>query len=271
MACDSGYSIGLNVKYDDFSLKKLLDVPSTGAHIIGNGEDFTTYTEQDPSGYISVTANTIAITDCPTRSAPDTYIYRDLNPNPISGDFIIDFEYYHPSGGYWYIYPVWCALTNDIDDIKGLYDGSKSFLYIATYINSAARNLFLAEGYNGIGYTTTPFSASVLKYYVTLSRLCNVGTNGTVYMDVYSDQQRTIKVNHQELALHANLSYRYLFGFNMYNTGLATTDCKVTATVTNLKVVAPKISNFNTRRWERMDKNFNYLDYSNYTYEVRRI
>jgi hypothetical protein len=195
-----------------------------------------------------------------------------MGVNFFSGDFIIEFEYQHVSGQDWYIYPVWCALTNDIDDIKGLYDGSKSFLYINTYISSPSLSLYLIETYNGTGYNTTAFSATInTNYYVTLSRLCNVGTNGTIYMDVYSDQQKTIKVNHQELALHANLSYRYLFGFNTYNTAWPITQNKVSAVIKNHKVVAPKISNFNTRRWERMDKNFNYLDYSNYTYEVRRI
>jgi len=172
-------------------------------------EDFTTYTEVDPNAHISKTANHI---DHDCYDNEDAYVYADKGVNHFGNfahliEITSDFLQGDVRGGTW-------ALANDLDDLRGLLLANKTVITLTCdYIAGVGYQLRLYEFYNGTAYYddwTGPAAAT--KYYLTLEKAgtaltCKIRTGshtGTL--------QDTLT-----LTLHANHTFRYVFGCITYN------------------------------------------------------
>jgi len=116
-------------------------------------EDFTIYTEVDPGAHITVT-NSSHI-DCDFWNDEDAYVYEDKGIANFVVNFTHEIDFYWDSasvdntikGGVW-------ALTNEVDDWKGLADASKTFLGLYVERSLAPiEQLYLAEVDSGTTYT----------------------------------------------------------------------------------------------------------------------
>ena len=161
-------------------------------------EDFTTYTEVDVNDRISKTAQHIDFVTYRSNDANDkAFLYSDKGAAHF-GDFehLIDVRVVSGSwaGHFW-------ALSNDvvqiIDDtlhISGMMYGLNNFTY-------------LRETYSGSTYTDHMSFVDDTWYYYTIKK-----TGTTLTMKVYSDSARTNLLDTLALTLHADHTFRYVYG-----------------------------------------------------------
>lgn len=172
-------------------------------------EDFTTYTEFDPLSKVAITSSTI--TGVGMSRDEDTYVYKDKGAGHFSGDFTqlvdITIDNVVNSGA-----AVGWAMTNDIDDVRGLVVANKSFLYMSFLSGTAA---FLIESATGTLHSdfTVSLTEGQISYY-TLDRDEGVGSFGQLSCLIYTDVDRTIPLDSLSVLLHAKLDLRYIFGLN---------------------------------------------------------
>jgi len=177
-------------------------------------EDFTTYTEVDPNNHITVASATHVDFIC--YKTEDARLYKDYGINHF-GDFEhkIDVRLVSATGN---SVNLWChALTNELDDLKGLCDAKKTFVSCLRYQTTTEGRIFLWESYNGINYTQYyVLSGGGLNvwYYLTIKKS---GTSLTC--KIYSDSARTNLLATLSLTLQANHKFRYLHVCQTWNDG----------------------------------------------------
>lgn len=173
-------------------------------------EVFTGYTEVDPNSKITITAPKIAVAALAT--ADTAYVYKDKGVDHFSGDFEHLLEVYGVAAND-DVAKLW-ALANDIGASAALIAASKNFLFLDVQPQDNSQvKLFLVENYSGGYYYDykTGLSPST-PYYLKIKRDESVGTYGTLYCYIYSDSDRTSLVDTLEIALHAKLDFRYIYG-----------------------------------------------------------
>jgi len=182
-------------------------------------EDFTTYTEVDPTGlgstvgHIRYTSNHVDFQDYRTE---DAYLYKDKTAGHFT-DFthLVDSKRVsfvgNPQGYFW-------MLTNDIDDGNGLNTAAKTFLGAYFYCSGSGANRYLviAENYAGSEYNQFYSYTLGTQYYLTIQK---AGTALT--MKIYNNAARTGLLATLSLTLHGNWNFRYIFAANTWNTGTA--------------------------------------------------
>lgn len=118
------------------------------------------------------------------------------------------------------------VLSNDVDDVKGLHDTSKTYLHIMLYaITGETCNIQLAEGYGGSRYTDTYDGSFDTPYYLLIKK-----TGTTLLCGIYSTEElrnagdatdgdidNLTSANFTGGALHADHKLRYLFVANTWN------------------------------------------------------
>lgn len=167
-------------------------------------EDFTTYTETDPGSKLTVTASKITFTD---KKGTDglTTVTKDYGADHFGEDFehlytvLID-ELPTDSG-------MWTSrMLNDP------YDNNALGVIIQ---RSGGNPIFqLIEIWNTTSYTdsSSTFSLSTLYYY-KFKRVESVGTYGTLYDYIYTDEAGTSLFDTLSLTLHGKANFETLTMF----------------------------------------------------------
>lgn len=182
-------------------------------------EDFTTYTEVDPSGTIERTPSTITVANF--KRTEDAYVYDDKGVDHFDGDFehLIDCEMTSRSGDWGSFFP-W-SISNIIDDIKGIQDASGDVLALYFLFRPSGPTQYelnLNELDGGSAYSDDYAISLGTQYWLKVKRDEEVGTYGTIYTYIYTDSDRTVLVTTLSIALHTSKKdYRYYFPMNSQN------------------------------------------------------
>lgn len=204
-------------------------VPATAA-----GEDFTTYTEVDPTGVITVLPASLTATALPKDI--DAYIYKDFTADYWSGDFTHTFDVMAVSGGQLASCGIW-GMANSVDDYRALdqtSDGAQIRGAGFTLTNWILRLALEFQGYsnnvNALSYNT--------QYYCTMERDDDGGANSTgrYVLSVYDDEDRTSLVGSATVDANADkqLDFRYLYSMGTYN--MSEQGEKISIVVSNLTI-----------------------------------
>lgn len=193
-------------------------------------ENFTTYTETDPNSHITITdATHITFVAYENEEAR---IYKEKGVNHFSTDFkqkvdarFIEYAMVNKRGGFW-------ALTNDVDDLKGLRDGDKDYL-AATFriFATGSMRLYIEEGYEGSVAEDYVAVSNNTWYYLLIERAssnftCKIYTNAS-----QRDVEGPPDVDTLSIALQAVVPYRYIFASITYNSGTSVSFSMYVATL----------------------------------------
>lgn len=188
-------------------------------------QDFTTYTEVDPSSRLTVTSSKVAWA---SQNANDSagYVYKDMGAAHFAGDFEHLLEVQLTSAGTFAIFaPVW-MMANNINNMTGLRTANQDFLGVRFYWDNNGSNyqLQIIERDGASEYTDDTSGVGNLSaattYYLKIKRDESVGTHGTFYCYIYTDSGRTSLFDTLSIALHTSKKdYRYIYGESNYVTG----------------------------------------------------
>lgn len=172
-------------------------------------EDFTTFTEVDiAANRIEKTANHI---DHLAYRNETTYLYKDYGAAHF-GDFEHKIKVKAISGNSYPDVSVW-ALANDLGNIKALEDAGKTALSIQLS-GSSPLYVKVYEVYNSTIYTDYNAGSFSVGDWIYI-KIVKSGTGLTAYL--YSDSDYSVLVDTLVLTLHADHSFKYLYGCNTYN------------------------------------------------------
>ncbi len=173
-------------------------------------ENFTTYTEVDLSGVLTVTSPKVVAVNC-TRDI-DAYVYKDFGVNYFNG-FSVDFEVYQDnltgSGGSVIAPGFTVSAVGDYTDF-GFWDIAVNVNQVVTRRITLRRGYLQAADYFEISDDTL--------YYCTLERLTN---SDTVTVKIYDDSGRTNLLDTLSVSgFGIARRWRYCYGFTSNNAGL---------------------------------------------------
>ena len=192
----------------------------------GTIEDFTTYTEVDPNGRITVTSPKVAWADLSCNE--DAHVYKDKGVNHFAGDFehLVENQLTSAAANAWVV--TW-MVANDIDDWNGLRGASLSHLAVYDFRGTSPAvepiwGIFEQDGASAYNdETPTGLFSFGTTYYLKIKRDESVGTYGTIYGYIYSDVARTTLLDTLTVALHTSKKdYRYIYGADTHNIALST-------------------------------------------------
>lgn len=169
-------------------------------------ENFTTYTENDTSGTITVTSSKIDVSAIPEQD--DDYVVKDKGANHFDGDFEHLTEAYINSSTVNGIHAIVWGMANVSNMVST--DGNAK-LFVRAYDDTSAQFTCGYESAQDVGSV----SANTL-YYLKVVRDEAVGANGTLYCYIYSDSGRTTLVDTLVQALASKTDFRYIYGFANY-------------------------------------------------------
>lgn len=154
-------------------------------------EDFTTYTETDPNSRITVTNSTYI--SASLNSNEDAYVYLQRGVDHFSGNFSYRIDMYvdnatdiDPSGTVW-------ALTDAVNDRKGLEDANENFL--STNVEEPA----FTFGYTSIGANTDIWASTKI-----MGSVFTTPAESTIipkYIHIYA---RIVGGNNMKMAIYKN-------------------------------------------------------------------
>jgi hypothetical protein len=160
----------------------------------------------------------------------DAYVYKDKGAGFFSGDYKHKFVIKNATDTCenFSKVAVW-ALTNDIDDLTGIGNASKSYEAIYLYRFSAQYRIYLQICEAGTLYSVICMLLSVnTEYYITVERDYDGGINSkgrlTVYICTggYHDEGGTdvftLMVDYSASWTQSNGQWQYVFAVNTYNT-----------------------------------------------------
>jgi hypothetical protein len=173
-------------------------------------EDFTTFTEVDVAAdRIQKTANHI---DHRAERDETTYLYKDYGVAHFD-DFEHKIKIKAVSGDDLSFGAVW-MLANDLGNIKALTDASKTCIFVDFSYVSGSLKTKLEEKHSGSGYVDSNVGGFSLGDWV-YAKIVKSGTSLTAYL--YSDSGYSTLVDTLVLTLHADHSFKYLYGCNTYH------------------------------------------------------
>ena len=179
-------------------------------------EDFTTYTETDAPGRITVNSS-IRSTVLDGDRDEAFYLYFDKGVDFFNGDFehwatfnATDNALY--AGAYWGVSNSVAAFAQQTNSIA-LFSGN-------------AVVFLIRERDGGTEYDSGVYSfTGGTDYYFKLIRDEAIGTYGTMYAYIYSDVGRTNLLSTLSLALHSSKKdFRYIYAVQGYNDGVGGRD-----------------------------------------------
>jgi len=181
-------------------------------------EDFTIYTEVDGNNHITITNSTYLTFT--SYNNEDAYLYYDKGTNHFSSNFQHKLDVRALSylsginrGCFW-------ALTNDIDDIKGLSDNNKNCLLVFFQVSVAGSwSMRIRESYSGSDYEDIGGVSVSTWYYLLIERststfTCKIYDNAT-----NRDLEGTPEVDTLTITLQEVVAYRYVFASVSENQG----------------------------------------------------
>jgi len=170
-------------------------------------QDFTTYTENDPSNRIrNITASKLELED--HTGSEETYLYKDMGAAHFDGDFI-----HHATvdqhGSSSYPRAGIFGVANAIGSQATIDTAASDFLVFDIVRSNFQTRLTECDG--GTLYSSAWTSAISINNteFVELERDEAVGTYGTLYIRVYDDATKTTLDASGSLALHSKKDYRY--------------------------------------------------------------
>lgn len=180
-------------------------------------ENFTTYTEVDPNSRISKTA--ARVTWASLTRAEDAYAYSDKGAAYFDGDFTHYLTLYITSITLGTYVEIW-ALMSVVGSVQDVVDVSGDGLKIeARSSDGSVLNLYASEINGGTEYWSSALVlATSTLYYLKITRDETVGTYGTLYLQVYSDADRTTLLSTATLALHEKVDLQYIYGVQSHGT-----------------------------------------------------
>jgi hypothetical protein len=182
-----------------------------------NFQDYTTYTIVDGAVRFSAAANVLTIANLDNDEA--YYAYKDFGVGYFAADFESFFRIKFTLGtGAESVYVA--AYANGIGDVAALVAGSGDVLSLA-WTNGV---LALSESNAGSVISATVTGLSIgTEYFIRLARDESVGTNGTLFLYVYTDRQLTELLASTSLALTEKQDFRYLYAASGLSTGAGST------------------------------------------------
>ncbi len=182
-------------------------------------QDFTTYTKVDPNGRFTVTVPKIVCAGLTAQE--DAYIYKDKGAAFFDGNFVHNITVKATAvtqDGRFYTW----ALTNSIDDMKGIEDANANYLAVFLFGVSGVPRIELFESDGGALHGDEYIGALNTDYFLSIVRNESVGSFGTIYCYIYSDVARTTLIDTLSVSLHTSKKdFRYIFGANTRNSGIA--------------------------------------------------
>lgn len=198
--------------------------------VLAAAEDFTTWTEVDVDGRVTVTSSSINMTTIDTLGNHGCWVYRDMGTahygDTFSGNMTFEFAIHNtPANNDPQVF-VW-GLSNSTNPVKytqefasfGVTEVSRAYLYV--WDDSTEYKDFTSSGFISIDTT----------YYCTAYR-----GSGAFTVWIYSDSGRTTLLD-TLTCNDGSASYRYVFGFASSQTSA---NRLITTTVSNLDINEPE-------------------------------
>lgn len=181
-------------------------------------ENFTTYTEVDPSECLTVAADNVAGESIPSNAS--NYIYKDKGVDHFNGDFIHYIDIIFSATTLGATVAIW-LLANEIGSADVFDTENLSNNSIRWERNADGYRLILFERDGANQYTDIAEGLITnTNYYLKIVRDENVGDYGTLYCYIYSDAARTVLVDTLTITLHTSKKdYRYIYPIAGYNQG----------------------------------------------------
>lgn len=177
-------------------------------------EDFTTYTEVDPLGRLTVTTNEVA--GILIARNFEVYLYKDFGEahfNALDIDFeweIISSSDKDGTAG--------IAVSNVLDDVTG-FGVTDIAAWITRFDPGGDYYIVLKRG--SVAADDAYQISADTRYYCTLER---AASSDDVSLKIYSDEARMNLLDTLMVSGYGTTTkYRYIFGFNNYDTGVAYT------------------------------------------------
>ena len=192
------------------------------SNVFGAAEDFTTWTESDTPGRMTVTAskNDINLLD----RDESAWLYDDKDAAHFSGDFSHQFEVtFQASTGSWSRVAVW-GLANAVDDSYDLFGLGADFMTLSARENAGNYYLDLDVIENGssLGPERSTALTTGTKYYVTIARDDDAGDNskGEVVATIRTTSHTGDVVDTlTESELTEQNDFQYIYAGWSYNSG----------------------------------------------------
>ena len=193
-------------------------------------EDQTTYTKQDPGGFLSVAPNTTTLTLLP--SAASSWVVDDKGVAHFAGanpfEHLIDFQL---SGTGQCFIGVLANVVGTMTTIVG--DEGWGIRY---HGGSSDITIFEFPGNHSDGYSA---SVSGVHFWCKFAYNPSIGSFGQISLKIYSDSDRTALLDTLTITLHNQVrSFRY--DYVVTSTGGGTAD--VSGTINGLDLQEPSIS-----------------------------
>ncbi len=182
-------------------------------------EDFTTYNnDTDPNSRIAETTRRITATAIQRNE--DAYTYLDKGAAFFDGDFVHNLTVRITDGTQDGRAYVW-ALTNTVDDMKGIDDASGSYLGVFLYQGPGPIYQIYSEESDSGTIQQRNYDISLnTTYYLSIERDESVGAQGTLYVYIFSDEARTTLLSTLTRALNTSKKdFQYIFAMNTWNSG----------------------------------------------------
>jgi hypothetical protein len=190
-------------------------------------EDYTTYTEVDPSTHITVGAGTITAILCRDL---DERVFKDMGADYFGSSFTIEMDFSVTEIGGNALGIVWC-LSNYVDDHVYLR-ANKDYYAIMTYRAGATTTMYIEEKALPAAYhNTTIVIADATQYWL---RIVKSGTS--LVVNIFTDSGRTTHLSGSPKTLTVtDNKFQYLFACNSYNSGLV--NATATYVISNLDIL----------------------------------
>lgn len=187
------------------------------------GEDYTTYTESDISGTITVDSATKISGLLLPRVGTDRVV-KDFGAAFFDGDFVhaLDFATDTPYINSYGVV-VWAVSTVDSSPVN------RPDILFLNYNEQGAFNhvLSLTQRSGNVLRDGATFNAGILadgtRMYVTFTRDESIGAEGELKMEVYSDAGRTTLLTTETIVLFTKEDFRYMYALASLGTGGAET------------------------------------------------
>jgi len=189
-------------------------------------ENYTTYSEYDASGLVTVGANTLAVAG---NNKIAFSVHKVFAAGHFSGDFehVVAVALNDDSSVNYAWCPFW-GLSNETAEsahsFKQIKAASGDCLYIAQYEASGVVWIRLFEISTGTEYMDGYNSASYdTWYYCEIERDESTGTYGTLLCRIYSDESRTSLVDTLSVTLHEKEDFSTVYAVSSFynNSGRA--------------------------------------------------
>ena len=172
-------------------------------------EDFTTYTEVDTGGYLTVTSSKVAAAN--VVATTDAYVYKDYGADNFDA-LDLDYEFQVTSSSTGSNQYIILGISNTVDDWSGWGAG----FYSGGVLNSGANSeLAVLAVIGGTSDTSTDISTSTV-YYCTITRSAG---GDAITTDVYTDSGRTSLLVTLSASGLSTTKFRYSYGFSAYGGG----------------------------------------------------